>query len=138
MSAADPKPTTVRDEWRGRTPRRGRNDRRAHAHASWWAFAVHRVSGIALAVFLPLHFLALSSALRGDAALDGFLRFTDRPLFKIAEWLLVVLLAVHLAGGVRLLLIEFRPWSGLRKDLIAVSGGAGLAVGLVFALALLK
>lgn len=121
-----------------RAPARGRNDRRAHAHASWWAFAVHRVSGVALALFLPVHFVALSSALRGDAALDGFLHFTDRPLFKLAEWLLVVLLAGHLAGGVRLLLIEFRPWSGLRKDLVAASGGVALAVGLVFALALVK
>ncbi|MCC7039705.1 MAG: succinate dehydrogenase [Burkholderiales bacterium] len=138
MSAHDTNARQERVGPRGRASRAGRNDRRAHAHASWWAFAVHRVSGLALALFLPFHFLALSSALRGDAALDGFLRFTDRPLFKMAEWVLVVLLAVHLAGGIRLLVIEFRPWSGLRKNLIAVSGGAGLAVGLAFALALLK
>ncbi len=113
-----------------------RSDARAHAHPAWWAYLVHRLSGIALAVFLPLHFLALSTALRGDAALDGFLRFADRPLFKIAEWGLVVLLTLHMAGGLRLLLIEFRPWSGLRKDWIAGACAAGLAAGLVFALAL--
>ena len=39
---------------------------------------MHRLSGLALAVFLPLHFWALGQALQGDAALDGFLRFTDR------------------------------------------------------------
>jgi fumarate reductase subunit D len=115
-----------------------RNDFRARAHPSWWAFVVHRVSGIALAVFLPLHFLALSTALRGDAALDGFLRYTERPLFKLAEWGLVVLLALHMTGGVRLLLIEFRPWSGLRKDWIAAACGAGIAAGLAFALALVR
>lgn len=113
-----------------------RSDARAHAHPSWWAYLVHRLSGIALAVFLPLHFLALSTALRGDAALDGFLRFADRPLFKAAEWGLVVLLAVHMAGGVRLLLIEFRPWSGLRKNWIAGTCAVALAAGLAFALAL--
>lgn len=117
---------------------RRRNDFRARAHPSWWAFIVHRVSGIALAVFLPLHFLALSTALRGDAALDGFLRYTERPLFKLAEWGLVVLLALHMAGGVRLLLIEFRPWSGLRKDWIAAACGAGVAAGIAFALALVR
>jgi len=115
-----------------------RNDFRARAHPSWWAFVVHRVSGIALAVFLPLHFLALSTALRGDAALDGFLRYTERPLFKLAEWGLVVLLALHMTGGVRLLLIESRPWSGLRKDWIAAACGAGIAAGLAFALALVR
>ncbi len=111
---------------------------RAHAHAAWWAFIVHRVSGVLLALFLPLHFWALSTALHGAGALDGFLRFTDRPLFRAAEWGLVVLLALHMSGGVRLLLIEFRPWTGLRKDWIAAACGAGLAAGLAFALALVK
>jgi fumarate reductase subunit D len=111
---------------------------RAHAHPAWWAFVVHRVSGVALALFLPLHFWALGTALRGDAALDGFLRFAAQPLVKLAEWGLVVLLALHLAGGMRLLLIEFGPWRGLRKDWIAVTAGAGALVGLAYALALLQ
>jgi fumarate reductase subunit D len=113
-----------------------RSDARAHRHASWWAFALHRGSGLALAVFLPLHFWALGQALHGDAALDGFLRFADRPLFKLAEWGLVVLLALHMAGGVRLQLIEFGPWSGLRKDWIAGAAGVAVLAGVAFALAL--
>ena len=112
------------------------NDARARMHPAWWAFVVHRISGLALALFLPLHFLALSTALNGDAALDGFLRYTDRPLFKVGEWLLVVLLALHAVGGIRLLLIEFAPWSGPRKDLIALALASGLGVGLAFLLAL--
>lgn len=114
------------------------NDRRAHNHPAWWAFIVHRISGVALAAFLPLHFWALSTALQGGAGLDGFLRFIDRPLFKFAEWGLVILLALHMTGGLRLLLIEFRPWSGLRKDWIAASCGVGAAAGIAFALALLR
>jgi fumarate reductase subunit D len=113
------------------------NDYRARLHPAYWAFVVHRVSGIALALFLPLHFVALGMALSGDAALDGFLRFADRPVFKLGEWMLVVLLALHAVGGVRLLLIEFAPWSGPRKNLIAAAAGCGIAVGLAFALALL-
>ena len=111
------------------------NDYRARLHPAYWAFVVHRVSGIALALFLPLHFVALGTALNGDAALDGFLRFADRPAFKLGEWGLVVLLALHAVGGVRLLLIEFTPWSGPRKSLIAVAAGCAIAVGLAFALA---
>ena len=114
-----------------------RSDARAHGHPAWWAFLLHRLSGLALAVFLPLHFWALGQALAGDAALEGFLRFADRPLFKLAEWGLVVLLALHLGGGVRLLLIEFGPWSGLRKTWIAGAVGFAALVGLACALALL-
>ncbi len=112
-------------------------DFRARTHPAYWAFLVHRLSGLALAAFLPVHFWVLGQAIHGEAALDGFIRFTDRALFKFGEWGLVVLLALHLMGGVRLLLIEFLPWSGLRKNWIAVALGFGAAAGLAFALALL-
>ena len=74
---------------------------------------------------------------RTPAALDALLRFTDAPLYKLAEWGLVVLLAAHLCGGLRVLVIEFLPWSGLRKDWIAATVGVSIAAGLAFALALL-
>ena len=112
------------------------NDYRARAHPAYWAFLLHRLSGLALAAFLPFHFWALSQAIEGEAALDGFLRFADRPLFKFAEWGLVVLLALHMTGGLRLLLIEFGPWSGLRKNWIAAAFCAAIVTGLAFALAL--
>ena len=117
------------------SPARG-NDFRARNHAAYWAFLIHRLSGLALALFLPLHFWALGQALDSDAALDGFLRYTDQPLFKLGEWGLVVLLALHTMGGVRLLLIEFGDWSGLRKSWIAGTVGCGVLAGLAFALAL--
>lgn len=109
---------------------------RARGHPSYWAFILHRVSGIALAAFLPLHFWALGLALQGEAALDGFLRFAEAPAVKVAEWGLVVLLAAHLTGGLRILVIEFQPWTGLRKNWIAATVGISIAGGLAFALAL--
>jgi fumarate reductase subunit D len=113
-----------------------RNDFRARGHPAWWAFLLHRVSGLLLALFLPVHFWALGTALSGATALDAFLRFADQPLVKVVQWALVVLLALHLTGGVRLLLIEFGPWTGLRKDLIAGALGASALVGLLYALML--
>jgi fumarate reductase subunit D len=111
-----------------------RNDSRARGNAGYRAFLLHRLSGLGLALFLPLHFLALAQSLRGEAALQSFLKWTDSPLFKFAEWGLVCLLAAHLLGGMRLLLIEFGPWRGLRPGLISmtllVTGliGVGLAI----------
>jgi fumarate reductase subunit D len=113
-----------------------KNDFRARAHPAYWAFLVHRLSGLVLALFLPFHFWALSQAIRGEAALDQFIRFTDQPLFKFGEWGLVVLLSLHMMGGVRLLLIEFSPWIGSRNNLIAGAVGVGIATGLAFAMAL--
>ena len=74
--------------------------------ALWIAALVHRLSGLALAIFLPLHFLALGLAIEGEAKLEGFLRWTDQPLVKLAEGGLVFLLTIHLLGGLRVLVIE--------------------------------
>lgn len=111
-------------------------DPRARRHPVYWAYLLHRLSGLALALFLPLHFTMLAQALEGAAGLDRALALTHSPLVKAAEFGLVVLLALHLAGGLRLLLIEFRPWSGPRKDWIAAAFGFALTAGLAFALAL--
>jgi fumarate reductase subunit D len=98
--------------------------------ASWWVALVHRVSGVALALFLPAHFWVLGQGL----AMDGFLRWTEQPLVKAAEWALVVLLAAHLGAGLRVLALEFLPWRDWQKGLAA--GAAALTVGCGLALAL--
>ncbi|HXT03925.1 MAG TPA: succinate dehydrogenase, cytochrome b556 subunit [Casimicrobiaceae bacterium] len=112
-----------------------RNDARARAHPAFWAFVVHRVSGIVLALFLPLHFFTLSQALTRPAALDRFLEWTRQPAVKLVETLLVLALAAHLAGGVRLLFIEFVGWrADWQKTTIALAGAAAVAYALLFAL----
>lgn len=106
--------------------------RPSRGHPAYWGFVVHRVSGIALALFLPLHFFALSRAIHGAAALDSFLAWTANPLLKFAEWGLVVLLAAHLAGGLRVMALEFLGWRAAQKNLVAASAGFALLIGLVF------
>ncbi len=107
---------------------------RDRRHPAYWGFILHRVSGVALALFLPLHFWALGQAIQGAAALEGFLRATDQPLFKAAEWGLVVLLALHLAGGLRVLALEFLGWRHRQKDLVAAGIGFAFGAGLMFLL----
>ncbi len=104
-------------------------------HPAYWASIVHRVSGIVLALFLPFHFLALGTALSGAASLDEFLAWTDRPWVKASEVALVALLAVHLTGGLRLLLIEFIGWRReAQATLLATAGAVAVCCALAFAL----
>ena len=64
---------------------RPRQHTRGHRRDPLWiAFIVHRLSGLALACFLPLHFLALGLAIDGEARLDGFLKWTANPAVKLA------------------------------------------------------
>lgn len=108
---------------------------RARAHPAWWAFVVHRLSGVALALFLPLHFWVLGSALQGAPVLDAFLSWTRQPLVKFAETLLVLALAVHLGGGLRLLFVEFVGWrADAQKTAVAAAAAFALAAALLFAL----
>jgi fumarate reductase subunit D len=108
--------------------------RASHRQPGFWAALVHRLSGIALAIFLPLHFLALATALDGAAALDSFLAVTNTLFVKGTECALVAALATHLTLGLRILAIELLA---VRERTVAVLSGcaaAVFAVGLAFLL----
>lgn len=100
----------------------------------WLAAMVHRISGLALACFLPLHFLALGLAIDGEARLDGFLKWTTNSFVKGAETGLVFLLVVHMLGGLRVLAIENLSWREGQKRLALLAGGAAIAVAALFLL----
>ncbi len=111
-----------------------KSDFRARNHPAYWAFIVHRASGVLLSLFLPLHFLALGQALQGAARLDALLRWTEQPLVKVGETVLVMLLAAHLADGLRLLALEFLAWRDWHKSLLAAAAGVTLAAVMLFLL----
>lgn len=104
------------------------------SHALWFAHILHRISGVALAAFLPLHFYVLGLALTQPERLDGFLSWADAPMVKFAEFGLVFLLAVHFFGGLRLLALELLPWSGPLKTAAAASVAGSFLVAGVFLL----
>lgn len=109
--------------------------RRTTAHRSyalWIAALIHRLSGIALACFLPLHFLALGLAIEGEARLDGFLAWTDQPVVKLAESGLVFLLTIHLLGGLRILYIESVAWRPVQKVIAVGIAAVAVVLALVF------
>jgi fumarate reductase subunit D len=107
----------------------------ARTHLAWWAFLAHRISGLALAFFLPVHFWFLGSALQGEAALQSRLHWAEQPLVIVGEWVLVMLLAAHFALGLRILALELLPWRNWQKTLATLATGFAIVAGLAFALA---
>lgn len=103
-------------------------------HTNYWAFAVHRISGVALALFLPVHFQVLYWGLKDAERLDVFLDWTQAPLVKLAETALILLVAAHLTGGLRLFAVEFLPWRDGQKTLVVFTAGVSLAIALVYLL----
>jgi fumarate reductase subunit D len=100
--------------------------------ALWIAAMIHRLSGLALAIFLPIHFFVLGLSFHGGARLDTFLRWTDQPLVKFAEGGLIFLLTVHLLGGLRVLVIENLDWHDGQKQLAMLAATISAVVAFLF------
>jgi fumarate reductase subunit D len=98
----------------------------------WIAAMIHRLSGLALAIFLPFHCFVLGLSFHGGARLDEFLHWTDQPLVKFAEGGLVFLLTVHLLGGLRVLVIENLDWRDDQKQLATLAAAISAIVAFVF------
>ena len=93
--------------------------RRYQTHMHWFAFLLHRISGVALALFLLVHFWVLSYAVSAPQTLDGFLHWSGIGIVKFAEFGLAFLLSVHMFGGLRLMALEWFPWTSGRKTTAA-------------------
>ena len=106
----------------------------SHKQPGYLAALLHRLAGIALAIFLPIHFLALATALNGADALDSFLNLTQTPIIKVAEGMIVVALALHMTFGLRVLAIEFLRFRERTSIAVSFCLAAALAVGLLFML----
>ena len=104
----------------------------SHQQRGFVAALLHRLSGIALAIFLPLHFLALAAALNGAKALDAFLEVTRQPAVAFAG--IVIALAIHLTLGLRVLAIEFFDFREKTVAALSVCTAGVFAVGLIFIL----
>ena len=106
--------------------------RASHKQPGFVAALLHRLSGIALAIFLPLHFLALGTALRSANQFQSFFTAINTPLVKFAEFALVSALAMHMALGLRVLAIEFLRVRERTAVTVSLACGCAGAVGLMF------
>ncbi len=110
------------------------NDSRNRMDIGYFAFVAHRISGLLLSLFLPAHFLLLGTALGGESALQSSLNWTEHPLLKLSELGLVLSLSLHLALGLRLLIIE-KTGQIRRHEFMALAAiGFGLTAVLMFLL----
>lgn len=105
---------------------------KSRAHPLWLAYLLHRLSGLGLAVFLPFHFWVLALAVTDPDTLDGFLHFTDALIVKFVEFGLVFLLAIHMFGGLRLIALEWLPWSPSQKTLAASAAAISFLIAALF------
>jgi succinate dehydrogenase / fumarate reductase cytochrome b subunit len=69
------------------------------------AFALNRITGIGLVVYLTLHLIVLSLLFRGEAGWDNFIALARSPLFLMLDVILMAGMLIHGLNGVRVALV---------------------------------
>jgi len=78
-----------------------------------YLFALHRITGIGLAIYLPMHIIVTSSRTFGPEAWKAAMsRVAEGPLIHFLEWVLVVGIAIHGLNGLRLIFTELGLFIG--------------------------
>jgi succinate dehydrogenase / fumarate reductase cytochrome b subunit len=73
----------------------------------YWAWLLHRVSGVAIILFLFLHVLDTSLVGFGPSAYETFVSFYRVPFFRVLEVALSGAVLYHGINGLRIILIDF-------------------------------
>jgi succinate dehydrogenase / fumarate reductase cytochrome b subunit len=100
-------------------------------HYKWktghWAFVLHRVSGVALSVYLIMHIYVVSSLYKPEN-FDKVMAFLNTPLFKLAEIGLLGAVIYHALNGVRVFMIDYMNATRKHATIFWVLAAFGLVI----------
>ncbi len=85
-----------------------------------WAYALNRITGIGLVVYLYLHLAVLSLLLRGPGSWDTFVSLARTPYFLILDVILLAGALIHGLNGLRIALTGFDVGVKAQKALFGV------------------
>ena len=103
----------------------------------WWAFALNRLTGHILVLYLVLHLIVLSQLADGPAGWDRLLEvFGSRP-FLVADTLLIAAVVFHGLNGLRVAALTFGMGGRHSTALIAAVIAASAALTALAAWAIL-
>jgi succinate dehydrogenase / fumarate reductase cytochrome b subunit len=86
-----------------------------------FAWMAHRLSGVALVVYLVVHIWGLKSLTDPDA-FNALIADYHAWYFKVGEILLLAAVVYHAMNGLRIVLIDFLGWSPNQKRLFWTLG----------------
>jgi len=72
-----------------------------------WAYALNRIAGIGLVVYLYLHLVVLSTLSRGPGSWDAFVSLARQPYFLLLDVILLAGILIHGLNGLRVTLTGF-------------------------------
>ena len=78
-----------------------------HRKLGMWAYALNRITGIGLVVYLYLHLVVLSTLTRGPGYWDAFVSLARQPYFLLLDVILLAGILIHGLNGLRVALTSF-------------------------------
>jgi len=97
------------------------NDLIKNKNPGMYAFWIHRITGVAVTIFLFLHIFTLSSVFRGKDAYDyAISKFDTKPGY-VFQYALLLAVAIHLLNGIRITVVDFFGLSRSQKKLLWIS-----------------
>ena len=78
-----------------------------------WSWALHRITGVGVLIFLCLHILDTSLIILGPEHYNAVIALYRAPAFRTMEVGLFACVLFHALNGVRIILIDF--WEGLMR-----------------------
>jgi len=86
-----------------------------------YAFWIHRITGVAVTLFLFLHIWTLSSVFRGKDAYDHAISKFDTRVGYVFQYALLLAVVVHLLNGIRITVADFWGLTRSQKKLLWIS-----------------
>jgi succinate dehydrogenase / fumarate reductase, cytochrome b subunit len=86
-----------------------------------WAYALNRITGIGLVVYLYLHLGVLSLLARGQSSWDSFVSLARSPYYLALDVILLAGILIHGLNGLRVALTGFDVGVRAHKALFGVS-----------------
>jgi succinate dehydrogenase / fumarate reductase cytochrome b subunit len=102
--------------------------------AGMWAYALNRITGIGLVVYLYLHLAVLSMLIRGQSAWDSFVALARSPFYLALDVILLAGILIHGLNGLRLAFTGLGFSVGAQKALFIILMVIGAIILLVAAL----
>jgi succinate dehydrogenase / fumarate reductase cytochrome b subunit len=85
-----------------------------------WAYALNRITGIGLVIYLYLNLGILSLLLSGQAAWDSFIALARSPFYLALDVLLLGGILIHGLNGLRIALTGFGIGVGAQKAVFII------------------
>ena len=102
--------------------------------AGMWAYALNRITGIGLVVYLYLHLGVLSMLIRGQSAWDSFVALARSPFYLALDVILLAGILIHGLNGLRLAFTGLGFSVGAQKALFIIL----MVIGAIILLVLLR